>query len=125
MSEYSITTEQTVSWLRSMERILGNPGVTLTEVRERRIHVPAVAADFDSFRAIGRINAWVSGEIDFEVLRKDNGEDILFRNAKVSKMDGHDLEGAYADFIRLMLNPDSAASIATGKQLQADFLNNA
>ena len=80
------------------------------------IIVPAVAADFDSSRAIGRISAWVSGEIDFQVLQRENGEDVLFRHAKVSKMDGLDLDGAYADFLRLMLNPDSAVSMGTGKQ---------
>jgi hypothetical protein len=107
-----------------MERTLGDSGVTLAAVRERRIHLSAVAADFDSSRAIGRINAWVSGEIDFQVLRRETGEDVLIKHAKVSKMDGPDLEGAYADFLRLMLNPDSGASIDAGKQLQDDSLNN-
>ena len=124
MSEYPITIEEIVSWLRFKERALGDSGVTLGEVRERRIHVSAVAADFDSPRAIGRISAWVSGEIDFQVLRRESGEDVLFRHATVSKMYGHDLEGAYAEFFRLMLNPGSAESSDNEKQLQAGSLDN-
>jgi hypothetical protein len=124
VSEYPITIEEIISWLRSKERALGDSGVTLSEVRERRIHVSAVAADFDSSCAIGRISVWVSGEIDFQVLRREGGEDVLFRHATVSRMDGPDLEGAYADFLRLMSNPGSAGSNDTVERLQAGSLDN-
>ena len=117
MNDYPVTIEEIVSWLRFMESTRGGSDVTLAEVRERHTHVPAVAADFDSSRAIGRISAWVTGAIDFQVLRKENGEDVLFRHAQVSKMDGPDLEAAYADFLCLMLNPDSSVPVATGEKL--------
>lgn len=110
MSEYSITVEQIVVWLRYKERTLGDFGVTLAEVRERHAHVPSVAADFDSTLAIGRINAWASGEIDFEVLRREDGTDVLFRHEEISRLDDLSLEEAYADFLRRMLNPDEAVS---------------
>jgi len=92
--------------LRSKERALSDLGVALAEVRERHVHVPSAAADFDSTLAIGRINAWVSGEIDFEVLRREDGTDVLFRHEEVSRMDEPALQEAYADFLRRMLNPD-------------------
>lgn len=124
MSEHPITIEEIVSCLRSKGRALGNSGVTLSEVRERRIHVSAVAADFDSSCAIGRISAWVSGEIDFQVLRRESGEDVLFWHVTVSKLHTPDLERAYADFLRLMLNPGGAESNDTGEQLRAGSLGN-
>jgi hypothetical protein len=111
MNQYSITLEDLVSWLRSKENSLRDLGIALEEVQERRDHIPAAAADFDSARAIGRINAWVSGEVDFEVLRREDGTDVLFRRSKVSRMDEPALERAYSDFLRFMLNPDEAVSI--------------
>lgn len=108
MSEHPITVEQIVAWLRYKERSLANLGVTLAEVRERHAHVPSAAADFDSNLAIGRINAWASGEIDFEVLRREDGTDVLFRHEEVSRMDELSLEEAFADFLRCMLNPDKS-----------------
>lgn len=108
MSDYSITVEQIVAWLRYKERALGDLGVTLAEVRERHAYVPSADADFDSTLAIGRISAWESGEIDFEVLRRKDGTDVLFRHEKISRLDEFTLEEAYADFLRRMLNPDEA-----------------
>src|SRR6185437_16782648 len=104
MNRNRLTLEQIVLWLRSKGRALGNMGVTPAEVRERDAHVPSAAADFDSTNAIGRINAWVSGEIDFEVLCREDGTDVFFRHEEVSRMDEPALEDAYADFLRHMLN---------------------
>ena len=106
MNEHPITLDQIVAWLRSKERNLGDSGVTLVEVRERRVHVPAAAADFEATHATGRINAWVSGEFDFEVPRKEDGTDLLLRHEDVSSLDEPILERAYADFLRRMLNVD-------------------
>ena len=86
MNEHPITLEQIVAWLRSKKRNLGDSGVTLVEVRERRVQVPAAAADFDATHAIGRINVWVSGEFNFEVLRKQDGADLLLRHEDVSSL---------------------------------------
>jgi hypothetical protein len=108
MSEFAVTLEELVSWLRSKELTPGNCDVKLADLRERRAHLPAAAADFDSTRAIGRINAWVSGEVDFEVLRREDGADVFFKHEEISGLDDSRLEESYAEFLRYMMNPDLA-----------------
>ena len=113
MSESAVTLEQIVSWLRSKERTLTDSGVVLSEVRERREHLPAASADFDADITVGRINAWISGEVDFEVLHREDGTDVLFRHEEISTIDDPSLQIAFNDFIRCMLNPDEIVGPGT------------
>ena len=55
---------------------------------------------------MGRINGWVTGEFDFEVLRVSDGKDILFRHVKITTMHESILEKAYEDFLQGILRPD-------------------
>jgi hypothetical protein len=95
------TLDEIVSWFRLKQGTLAGSGVTLSDIRERSEHLPAAAADFNGTGTLGEIDVWASGEFDFHVLRASDGEDIFFRQLKVSAI-GVDLESTYAEFLRAM-----------------------
>lgn len=101
LTEYPLTLAETVCWYRSKQRSLAGSAVSLVDIRERTEYLPATTADFDGANTMGRINAWVTGEFDFEALRVSDGKDIFWRHVKVH-MVGGELEDAYADFIRVL-----------------------
>ena len=103
MREDLLKLAEIVSWYRSKQRALEGSGVSLVEVIERTELLPAAAADFKATNTMGRINGWISGEFDFEVVQLSDGKDVYWRHAEVSAVDG--LEGTYNEFIRHMLNP--------------------
>jgi len=84
---------------------MGSP-VSLVNIKDRAEYVPAAAADFDGPDTMGRISGWASGEFDFEVIRVSDGKDLLWRHVAVSNLE--ELEEAYSDFIRSLLNPTVA-----------------
>ena len=106
MTAYPLTLAQIVSWFRLKQRLLEGSGVSSTDIRERTEYLPCVAADFTSDGATGRINAWVSGEFDFEAIRDFDGKDLFWGHAKVLTLDA--LESSYADFLQHLLNPNKA-----------------
>jgi hypothetical protein len=67
------------------------------EIRERTEHVPAAAADFTGANAFGRINAWVSGEVDFEIIATSDGRGLFWRHVRVGSFEA--LKDTYRDFI--------------------------
>jgi hypothetical protein len=105
VTTYPLTTTEIVSWYRSKQSSLKGSAVSLVDIKE---HVggpkPAAAADFDGPNSMGQICGWVSGEFDFEALRASDGKDILWRHLDVSAVD--ELEEAYADFLRTLMNPE-------------------
>lgn len=107
MSEYPLTLEGIVLWLKSNARALDPSTIKLKEIGERRSHVPAVGADFDSPNAMGRINVWVCGQFDFEVLRIADGESVLFRHETATALDAAILDDAFSQFVQAMMNPES------------------
>ena len=111
MTEYPIPLTEIVSWFRSKQRSLAGLGISLVDIRERTEHLPAAAADFEGGNAQGRINAWISGEFDFEALRISDGKDIFWRNVKVSAL-GDELENAYTEFLRNLQNPGTSGQPA-------------
>jgi hypothetical protein len=111
MSEYTITVEEIASWFRSKEHILGAHGVKLAGIHERpSTNKPAAFADYDTDSGIGRIVVWVSGEVDFEVLRRSNGEEVLVRHEKVSTLTESSLESAFDVFLLSMTRPEGPIS---------------
>jgi hypothetical protein len=60
-----------------MERSAGESVVTLAKVRLSGEHVPNGVADFETANAIGRVNAWVSGHVDFEILNATDGDPLF------------------------------------------------
>jgi hypothetical protein len=108
MNDYPISLEQITFWLRSKEQELKDRRITLAEVRESHTDKPAAGADFDSQFAIGRIDLWVSGEIDFQVLRVSDGKTVFIRHEKVSDLNAPFLERAFNDFLQSMTHPDNA-----------------
>jgi hypothetical protein len=110
MSDYPLDLDEISTWLRSKNQASKDRGVTLAGVRESQTHVPAAAADFDAERAIGRISAWISGQIDFEVLRRSDGEYAFFRHESVSSLASPAVESAFGEFIRTMMHPEAAIS---------------
>lgn len=106
MTAYPLTLAQIVSWFHLKQRLLEGSGVSLTEIRERTEYVPGAAADFTGEGATGRINAWASGEFDFEAIRDSDGKDIFWGHAKVLALDA--LESFYVDFVQHLLNPNKA-----------------
>ena len=108
MTLHVLTIAEIVSWYRSKQRLLEGSRVSVLDIKERTEHVPAAAADFAGTDTMGRINGWVSGEFDFEVVRVSDGSDIFWRHIAVSGLE--DLEAPYSDFIRSLLDQDAAAS---------------
>lgn len=81
MNDYTLTVEEICSWFRSRELVSNARGVTVAGVHEGRITAkPAAFADFDSDARMGRVCIWVSGEIDFEVIRTSDGQGVLFHH---------------------------------------------
>jgi hypothetical protein len=105
---YPLTIEIITKWLLSKEQETAKLGVTLADLRESQLHVPTVAADFDSQEAMGRVSVWASGEFDFLVLRIADGTDAFFRHETVEKLSTPALEGAFQAFLRSMVNPGKA-----------------
>ena len=84
MSEYPLTLEEVVGWFRLKTEALGDSGLTVVAMREREsTDKPAACADFDSAYSLGQIAFWVSGEIDFCVLRIADGKDVFLRHEKL------------------------------------------
>lgn len=108
MCDYPIRLEQIVSWFRSKEQGLRELGITLAEVRESHTNKPAATANFDTALAVGQIIVWVSGEIDFEVLRASDGKVVFICHEKVSNLGAPLLKGVFDDFLRSMMHPDKA-----------------
>lgn len=107
---FPLTTHQIVSWYRSKQAVLEGSGVSLVGIRESTGRKPAAAADFDADNAMGRINGWVSGEIDFEAVRVSDGKDLFWQHVDVSVTD--QLDATYADFIQRLLSPEDPDSSA-------------
>jgi hypothetical protein len=107
MTAYPFTLVQIVSWFRLKQRLLEGSGVSLTDIRERTEYLPCVAAEFTGNGATGRINAWVSGEVDFEAIRDSDGKDLFLGHAKALTLDA--LESSYVNFLQHLLNPNKAS----------------
>ena len=107
MSQYPLILDEIVSWFRSKQSALQGSVVSLADIKQGDAGPkPGAGADFDGANTIGRISGWVSGEFDFEALRTSDGKDIYWRHVEVSSLD--ELEGAYADFLKIMQDPPSA-----------------
>ena len=85
---------------------MAGTGARLIETASRSENVPAARADFVSDPAIGRISFWVTGEVDFEVLDRADGESLLFRHETVETLDSRQLDEAYAAFMAAMTGTD-------------------
>jgi hypothetical protein len=106
MDDYTITIEEIASWFSSKMRALEIAGVILAGIQERRgTSKPSAFADYDTDLGIGRIVVWVSGEIDFEVLRRSDGEGVLLRHETEPS-----LESAFNTFLASMVHPHSPIS---------------
>ncbi len=104
MTQQPLTLTEIVAWYQSKRRLLEGSGIAMVDIRERSEHLPAAAADLTGNDSVGRINGWVSGEFDFEVVRVSDGKDIFWRHVDVSAVGA--LEAVYAEFIREMLGAD-------------------
>ncbi|HTC64451.1 MAG TPA: hypothetical protein VK709_16545 [Candidatus Saccharimonadales bacterium] len=110
MTTYPFTVAQIVSWFRLKQRLLEGSSISVDDIRERKEYLPAVAADFVSDGIMGRINGWVSGEFDFEVIRVSDGMNLYSGHAKVSALGS--LESAYMDFLQQLINTNSAEDLS-------------
>jgi hypothetical protein len=106
MSEYQIQLADIVSWFHSKQQILKDLGITLADIRESHTAKSAAAANFDTAHSIGQIVAWVSGEVDFEVLRVADGKDVFLLHQKVPHLGSPTLETAFENFLQHMTHPD-------------------
>ena len=106
MDTYPLTVGEIISWFRSKENALATLGIILAGVHERSgTDKPAAFADFDAALGMGRIIVWVSGEIDLEVLRISDGNNVLVRHEKVSNLDAPSLQDAFNEFVKSMKHP--------------------
>lgn len=92
-----LTLPEIVSWFRAKQLELAGSAVAIVGIRERTEHLPAAAADFDCGDAKGRINGWVSGDFDFEVVGPD-GQNVFWGHVHASVLD--DLDATYLDFLK-------------------------
>jgi hypothetical protein len=102
---HPLSTAMIASWLESLQAEAVQVGVKLSQLRESRLHIPTVAADYDAERAIGRISVWATGEFDFEVLHTSNGEFAFFRHESTVDLATAKLLEAYRAFLKSMANP--------------------
>jgi hypothetical protein len=91
------TLPEIVSWFRSKRSVLKGSVVTLVDIRERTEYLPAAAADFDCGDTMGRINGWVSGDFDFEVVDPE-GQNVFSGHVHASAVD--ELEPTYLEFVK-------------------------
>jgi len=103
MSEDILRLSDVKKWLESKRNHLVD-GVVLAEVRTNSEHIASAAADFDASWAIGRISVWVTGEIDFEVLRRSDSSVAFFEHQTVSKIEDAQLEDIYNEFLQHLLS---------------------
>jgi hypothetical protein len=110
MNNYMITIEEIASWFRSKDRTLETAGIILAGIHERPgTNKPSAFADFDTDLRIGRISVWVSGESDFEVLRRSDGKHVFFRHEESFAIGAPSLENAFNAFVESMKYPDDKA----------------
>ena len=107
MSGYPISADQIISWFRSKAASLKETGVTLAGIQASTANVPRASADFDAESRIGRISFWATGEVDFEVLRRSDGEFALFRHESVPSLQTAELDYAYDEFVNAMRSTSS------------------
>jgi len=108
MKDYPIALHALVDWLNSKALGLGNTSVSFAGTQQNALHLPSAFADFDAERVVGRICGWISGEIDFEIVRISDGKMIFFQHVKVSSIEDPTLDGAYSKFLKNMtLAPES------------------
>lgn len=105
MSDFPFTLEQMVLWIRSKEHLLAERGITLAEIKTSDIHIPSLAADFDAPLTTGRIDAWVTGQIDFTVLSR---EDATLQHSKHDNFANRRPDESYEEFLRNMSTPNSS-----------------
>ena len=86
MTEYPFSVDQIVDWFRAQSAVRDSD-VQVVEIRERTEYLPAAAADFDATVAMGRISGWVSGQVDFEVVRVSDGENIFWRHVDAGSVE--------------------------------------
>jgi hypothetical protein len=104
MGDYTITVEEIVSWFSSKENALATAGVGMAEIHEARgTNKPSAFADYDTDLGIGRVIIWVSGEADFQVLRRSDGKDVMVRHEHVPTLTL--LDGAFNAFLASMAHP--------------------
>ena len=94
--------EEVLLWFRSKVNLLKNTGVSMAAVHTSGVNVPSARADFDTECTIGRISVWATGEFDFEVLRRSDGEFIFFRHESTKTLEAPVLDYAYDEFVRSM-----------------------
>ena len=104
---YPIELQAITSWLVSRADSLAGTGITLAETAARSEYVPAARTDFNSDSRVGRINFWVTGEVDFEVLDRADGASLFFRNETIEALHARQLDEAYAAFIVAMAGEKS------------------
>ncbi len=105
MSDYPLTVEEISSWFHSREDVSGARGVVLAGVHERPCtNKPAAFADFDTDAMMGRVCVWVSGEIDFEVIRRSDSVNVFSCHEEVSSLAGQAVDRAFDAFLKAMTN---------------------
>jgi hypothetical protein len=102
MNNYPIDVDQIISWFRAKAALLKETGITLADIHANTANVPSARADFDTNSKIGRISFWATGEVDFEVLRRSDGEFALFRHESVPSLQTVELDYAYDEFVNAM-----------------------
>jgi hypothetical protein len=104
VNEYPLTLDDITSWCRSKKNMLAGSGVTLVDIKERTEYLPAVAADFDGIGSMGRINAWLSGDFDFEAISVSDGKCLFSKHVRISTLEA--LETTYSEFLQHLVDPD-------------------
>lgn len=102
MTEYPLKLEDITTWFASKKSDLDANHVVLAEIGQRSEHIPSAWADYDTKALMGRIAIWVTGQVDFEVLRCTDGEHLYFHHESINSIHEPRLQTAFNEFLRKM-----------------------
>jgi hypothetical protein len=101
MSEYPFKPEDITRWFESNRKEAISHGVLLIEIKQNYKNKPSAFADYDSNLFVGRIVFWVSGEVDFEIVRRSDAESD-FHHEDVGNINEPRLRSAFNAFLQNM-----------------------
>jgi hypothetical protein len=102
MTEHPIKLDDIIRWFESNWEEAISHDVTLGEIkRSDNKYKPSAFADYDSRLFMGRILFWVSGEVDFEMVRISDGISD-FHHENVCDINESRLKIAFSAFLQKM-----------------------
>lgn len=90
------------SWLQKHEAQFAAHGIRIVKVRERDGDHPVFYIDLESSSAVGRLCFWTPDTINAEVVRRENGVEVLSLHRPVAGLDDPVLDEIIRAFTEAM-----------------------